>query len=128
MALSQKQGREKNAFQERLEREIDGATLDHHLKAGDAEDRFTVLDVRDPETYEEGHIPGSVNIPYQQLRERLNELPRDKEVVAYCYNIGCLLATRAGALLTREGYQVRDLLGGYQLWAEQGHPTEPPVG
>lgn len=128
MAMSQKQARGKNPFEERLAHEIDGATLEHHLKEGDAEDRFTILDVRDADTYNEGHIPGSVNVPYQELKERLNEIPRDKEVVTYCYHIGCLLATRAGAVLAREGYEVRDLLGGYQMWADLGHPVEPPSG
>ena len=75
------------------------------------QDRDFVLDVRSPEEFAAGHIPGAVNIPIEQLRGRLDELPRDRPIVAYC-KVGQrgYLATR---LLADRGYPVRNLSGGF---------------
>jgi rhodanese-related sulfurtransferase len=74
-------------------------------------DGFVLVDVRTPAEFAEGHISGSVNIPVDELRTRLNELPRGKEIVAYC-RVGQrgYLATR---ILMHADYRVRNLAGGY---------------
>ena len=78
------------------------------------QDRDFVLDVRSPEEFAAGHIPGAVNIPIEQLRGRLDELPRDRPIVAYC-KVGQrgYLATR---LLADRGYPVRNLSGGFSTY------------
>lgn len=73
-------------------------------------DSAMLLDVRDPGEFEEGHIAGAVNLPLNELRTRLNELPRDRELWIYC-RVGQrgYYATR---LLLQHGFQARNLSGG----------------
>lgn len=76
---------------------------------------FQILDVREPEENELGKIPGSKNIPLGKLRERLNELDPQKEVITYC-SIG-LRSYLAMRILTLNGFnRVRNLSGGYRLY------------
>ena len=74
-----------------------------------------VLDVRDPDEFEEGHIPGAVNLPLNELRTRYAELPRDRELWLYC-RVG-LRGYYAARLLTQLGFQVKNLSGGYLTYA-----------
>ncbi|MGE5549570.1 MAG: DsrE/DsrF/DrsH-like family protein [Bacteroidota bacterium] len=76
--------------------------------------RVLLLDVRQPEEREFGFIPGSVNIPLDELRGRLSELPRDKEIVVYC-QVG-LRAYLAARILAQRGWTVRNLSGGYRTY------------
>jgi rhodanese-related sulfurtransferase len=90
-----------------------------------ARDEPLILDVRSPEEYMAGHIPGAANVPHTQLAFRLNELGVDKsdEVVVYCQAGG--RAGRAKRVLMRAGYRkVRDLRGHMQAWQQGGYPTE----
>src|SRR6266496_494563 len=63
----------------------------------------TVLDVRPPEEFAAGHLPGAVNIPIHELEKRLGELPKRKEVVAYCRGPYCLMSYDAVQLLRKKG-------------------------
>lgn len=69
----------------------------------------TLLDVRPPEEYRAGHLPGALSIPLPQLRSRLAEVPRDREVVAYCRGPYCPFATDAVTVLAAAGYRARHL-------------------
>ncbi len=62
-----------------------------------------VLDVRPPEEYAAGHIPGALSIPVEELADRIDELPQDTEVVAYCRGAYCVLAHDAVRLLEGRG-------------------------
>jgi rhodanese-related sulfurtransferase len=84
----------------------------------------TVLDVRPPEEYAAGHLPGAVNLPLDQLELELEQLPRDQEIVAYCRGPYCVLAYDAVARLRARGYRARRLEDGYPEWRAQGLPTE----
>lgn len=90
---------------------------DHPVVHSDAlsgeDDRF-ILDVRTTGEFEQGHLPGAVNIPIESLREHLDELPNDKTIVTYC-KVGQrgYLATR---VLTQNGFQSSNLSGGYLAW------------
>ncbi|HET9869307.1 MAG TPA: FAD-dependent oxidoreductase, partial [bacterium] len=70
-----------------------------------------VLDVRDPSEFAAGHVPGAVNIPLNELRARLGELPRDREIWAYC-RVG-QRSYYANRVLAQHGFRVRNLPGGY---------------
>jgi len=83
----------------------------------------TVLDVRPPEEFAAGHLPGAVNIPVQQLEKRLGELPRRKEVVAYCRGPYCLMSHDAVALLRKKGLKARRLQDGLPEWRAAGLPV-----
>jgi NADPH-dependent 2,4-dienoyl-CoA reductase/sulfur reductase-like enzyme/rhodanese-related sulfurtransferase len=79
-----------------------------------ASDRPYLLDVRTPQEYAGGHIPGAVNIPVDDLRTRLGELPRDRRIAAYC-QVGQrgYLATR---ILLQAGFSAVNLGGGYKTY------------
>ena len=82
--------------------------------AAPAADRVFLLDVRTPEEFASGHIPGAVNIPVDDLRSRLAELPRDRKIAAYC-QVGQrgYLATR---ILLQAGYSAANVGGGYKTY------------
>jgi rhodanese-related sulfurtransferase len=90
-----------------------------------SEDPPLVLDVRTPEEFASGHVPGAVNIPHTELGERLAELPGDRggEVVVYCERGG--RAARAEDLLREAGYTaVRHLEGDMAAWRRDRRPCE----
>lgn len=84
----------------------------------------TVLDVRPPEEYAAGHLPGAINIPLGELPDRLKKLPKGREVIAYCRGPYCLLSVDAVVLLRDKGYNARRLADGYPEWAAAGLPRE----
>jgi len=87
----------------------------------------TVLDVRLEDEFAAGHLPHAVNIPLADLSRRMREIPKSREVVAYCRGPYCVLAFEAVALLRRRGFAVRRLEDGYPEWRDAGLPVEPPV-
>ena len=88
--------------------------LDHKIK--DDED-INVVDVREAEDYEEGHIPGAVNLPREKWHT-LEGLERDKTNVLYCYSHVCHLAAAAAAEFAGKGYPVMEMEGGFKAWKE----------
>ena len=89
------------------------------VRAGDV----VVLDVRPPEEYEAGHIPGAVSLPLEHLEARLSELDPDVEVVAYCRGPLCLLAPQAVARLRSAGLSARCLDDGMPEWRQARLPV-----
>jgi rhodanese-related sulfurtransferase len=87
------------------------------------EDAVTVLDVRPVEEYRQGHILRARSLPVEELAGRLRELPRDREVVAYCRGPYCVFADEAVAVLRRHGYRARRLDGGFPEWRAAGLPV-----
>ena len=83
----------------------------------------TVLDVRPREEFAAGHLPGAINIPIHELAKRLAELPKRKEVVAYCRGPYCLMSYDAVQLLRRRGLKARRLKDGLPEWRLAGLPT-----
>jgi rhodanese-related sulfurtransferase/DNA-binding CsgD family transcriptional regulator len=73
--------------------------LQGRLAGGDV----VLVDVRPPEEYRAGHIPGARSIPVEELEQRLSELPRNREIVAYCRGPFCLFSVEAVALLRGRG-------------------------
>jgi rhodanese-related sulfurtransferase len=76
-----------------------------------------VLDVRPAEEYLVAHLPFARSIPLGELRQRLDELPKDRPIVAYCRGPYCLMAPDAVALLKQEGYLAVHLSDGVAEWA-----------
>ena len=83
-----------------------------------------VLDVRPPEEYAAGHLPGAVNIPIKELEARLASLPRRKEIVAYCRGPYCLMSFEAVQKLRKRGLRARRLEDGFPEWRAAGLPVE----
>jgi rhodanese-related sulfurtransferase/DNA-binding HxlR family transcriptional regulator len=88
------------------------------------DDLVTVLDVRPEDEFALGHVPGALNVPLAALERRLAELPRDKEVVAYCRGPYCVLSFEAVAALRARGFPVRRLVDGFPEWKAAGLPVE----
>lgn len=84
----------------------------------------TVLDVRPPEEYAAGHLPGALNIPLEELERRLEDLDPSREIVAYCRGPHCVLAFDAVERLRKKGIEARRLDGGLPEWKLGGLPVE----
>ncbi len=84
---------------------------------------ITVIDVRPDHEYEAGHIPGALNLPLDDLKERLRELPENQEIIAYCRGPYCVLAFDAVAALREKGFSARRLEDGYPEWKAAGLPV-----
>lgn len=87
-------------------------------------DLVTVIDVRPPREYRQGHIAGALNVPLDELSRRLADLPRGREVIAYCRGPWCVLSFEAVARLRRAGIAARRLDRGLPEWRRAGLPVE----
>jgi len=87
----------------------------------------TVLDVRPPDEFAVGHLPGAVNVQPSELGERLKDLPKDHEVIAYCRGAYCVLSFEAVAELRKKGFKARRLEEGYPEWKAAGLPVDTPA-
>jgi len=83
-----------------------------------------MLDVRPFEEYEAGHIPGARSIPLAELTARLREIPKKREVVAYCRGPYCVFADSAVSILTSKGYRAARLEEGFPEWKIRGLAVE----
>ena len=95
---------------------IQGEELMRRVKRGEV----TVLDVRPVEEYRAGHIPGALSIPVDELKTRLKELPKTREVVAYCRGPYCVMAVEAVALLRKKGFKAQRMELGVVDWRARG--------
>jgi len=93
------------------------------LKRLVADDSVTLLDVRPALEYRQGHIPDARSIPVEELEQRLDELPRDREVVAYCRGPYCVFSDEAAELLQTHGFRVRRFEEGFPEWRAAGLPV-----
>ncbi|MFQ5907018.1 MAG: ArsR/SmtB family transcription factor [bacterium] len=87
-------------------------------------DQVIILDVRPFREYQQGHIPGAISLPLSELEARLEELPRDAEIVAYCRGPYCVLAPTAVEMLQKHGFRARRLVEGLPDWRQAGFPVE----
>jgi rhodanese-related sulfurtransferase/DNA-binding transcriptional ArsR family regulator len=83
----------------------------------------TVVDVRPAAEYDAGHVEGARSVPISELKRRLNALPRDVELVAYCRGPYCVFADDAVRLLRREGFEAHRLEDGFPEWKRAGLPV-----
>ena len=87
------------------------------------EGSVVVIDVRPVEEFAAGHIPRARSIPVNQLKRRLAELPRTKEIIAYCRGPYCVQSDEAVSLLRQRGFNVRRLEVGLPDWRASGLPV-----
>jgi rhodanese-related sulfurtransferase len=83
----------------------------------------TVLDVRPRAEYDAGHIPGALSVPLAELEKRLDEIPRESEVIAYCRGPYCVFSVEAVGVLRRRGYRARRADEGLPEWRAEGWPV-----
>jgi ArsR family transcriptional regulator len=84
----------------------------------------TILDVRPADEYQSGHVASAINLTVAELEQRLGEIPRDQEVVAYCRGAYCVLSFEAVAFLRERGFTVRRLEDGFPEWKLAGMPVQ----
>mgnify|MGYP006440262215 CR=1 FL=1 len=99
---------------------IDAEELQDRVRSGGV----TLLDVRPAQEYASGHLPGALNIPVEELQERLRELPQERTVVAYCRGPFCALSQEAVALLRAQGLEAIRFDSGYPEWKASGLPVQ----
>ncbi|MFJ2239883.1 rhodanese-like domain-containing protein [Streptomyces sp. NPDC087859] len=91
----------------------------------DGDPGFVVLDSRSTEAWDQGHIPGAVHLPTALIPEQAEQLlDKNVPVVTYCWGPGCNGATRSALALAELGYQVKEMLGGFEYWAREGFAFE----
>ena len=93
--------------------------LRRRMREGDV----TVIDVRPEEEYRAAHIRGALSIPVAQLRRRLAEIPKNREVVAYCRGPYCVYSVEAVGILRKHGYRARRAEEGVPAWRASGMPV-----
>jgi rhodanese-related sulfurtransferase len=90
---------------------------------------FVVLDSRSTESWDQGHVPGAVHLPTVLIPEQAGQLlDPSVPVVTYCWGPGCNGATRAALALAQLGFQVKEMLGGFEYWAREGFAYDTPQG
>jgi rhodanese-related sulfurtransferase len=108
-------------FKAKLEFETGPYGVKDHI---DKNEPGKIIDLRDPDTFAKGHIPGAVNVQYEDLGKYLSQLKKDETTIVYCYSITCALATRGALYLAEQGYKVKEMVGGYQEWQNAGYVHE----
>jgi rhodanese-related sulfurtransferase/DNA-binding transcriptional ArsR family regulator len=121
--------------------EVDQIARDHFQTPGELEPvgrdvllarvrtgEVVVLDVRPPDEYRAGHIAGAFSMPVGEIERRLKELPRRKEIVAYCRGPYCVMAVEAVRKLRAQGRTARRLVDGFPEWRAAGLPVETLEG
>lgn len=98
-------------------------TTPHTLKEDLEKGAVYLLDVRDRESFEKERIPGARNMYLGELPRHLKDLPKDKTIVTYCWNLTCAMAPKAALQLAEKGFQVQELVGGIEEWRKK-FPTE----
>lgn len=86
--------------------------------------KVVVVDTRPPAEYAAGHIAGAISVPIDELQDRLRQLPKGKEYVAYCRGPYCAYADRAVELLLANGRRARRLAQGFPEWKASGLPVQ----
>ena len=90
---------------------------------------LVVVDSRSAAAWWQGHIPGAVHLPTAEIAMRAVELiPSGAAVVTYCWGPGCNGATKAALEFARLGYQVKEMIGGYEYWIREGLTAESGIG
>jgi rhodanese-related sulfurtransferase/DNA-binding transcriptional ArsR family regulator len=83
----------------------------------------TVIDVRPRDEYEAGHIAGAVSVPVAELKRRLRELPKRREIIAYCRGPYCVFSLEAVTALRKAGFRARRAEEGLPAWRDAGLPV-----
>lgn len=89
-------------------------------------DGYVLLDVRNgPPHLKKEKIKGAVEIPQAELENRLSEIPKEKTIVLYCWDVWCNTAAKAAIILLENDYKVKELSGGIAAWKTMNFPTTP---
>lgn len=110
--LTRNTERARRFFEEKLSYIMTPTTLNERLRS----ETFQIIDIRNTEDFNNGHIPGSMNIPFEKLETMWTKLSKDKINILYCYNLHCHLSTRGALMLSERNLPVMILEGGFDTW------------
>jgi len=98
---------------------------DVHEATAEPDCGFVLLDVRSPELFAAGRVPGAINLPHRRINERnLSQYPDDVLFVVYCGGPHCNGADKAAVRLARLGRPVKKMIGGIEGWKDEGFPLD----
>ena len=113
-------------FSNKLAFECDPSDVNGDLERGVT--GFVVVDARSPEVYAAGHVPGAINLPHRAISaETLRQFHRNTIFVTYCTGPNCNAAAKAGARIASLGYRIKEMIGGFEYWQQEGHAVEGSV-
>ena len=113
-------------FAAKLAHETDPSDVHAARQRGE---NLVVVDSRGAASWHQGRVSGAVHLPTADIAQRAAELlPAGSEVVVYCWGPGCNGSTRAALALSRLGYRVKEMIGGFEYWAREGLPVETDEG
>jgi len=105
-------------FAAKLRYETDPSDVAAALAAGE---RLVLVDTRGHAAWHQGRADGATHLPTAEIVERAaSEIPAGTPVVVYCWGPGCNGATKAALQFSRLGYEVREMIGGFEYWAREG--------
>jgi rhodanese-related sulfurtransferase len=108
-------------FEDKLEFETSPNEVKLKIEQGQ---KLSIIDLRQPKEFAQGHVPGATNILLDDLEERLLTLDRSVPVIVYCYDCVSRLSTHAALRLARRGFKVTELIGGYEGWLRRERTKE----
>ncbi len=112
-----------NYFQSRVEATF--SPMEYVSASKNAPGDYILIDVRNaPAHIIKVKIHGSLEIPLNELGSRLSELPKNKTIVVYCWDVWCNMASHAAIILLKNGYKVKELAGGIAAWQSMNLPTQ----
>src|SRR5215472_10385142 len=120
ISQNQDPARAKAFFEQKITFTTGPVELDHAIKA---HENIAIVDVREAEDYEKGHVPGAVNLPKGSWQNP-EGLQKNRPNVVYCYTQQCHLAANACVALASQGYPVLEMDGGFEAWKENDLETE----
>jgi rhodanese-related sulfurtransferase len=110
-------------FARKLACETDPADVWDDLQRGVT--GFVLVDTRSAEAYAAGHLPGAISLPHREMTAAtVAILPPGKLAVTYCWSPACNAGTKGARKLAALGIPVKEMIGGYEYWLNEGHPVE----
>lgn len=110
-------------FKNRVEATFSPMDLIQAIK--DHPSEYIIVDVRmGPAHLREHKIKGAIEIPLSEIGKRIKELPKEKQIILYCWDVWCNTASKAALLLLENGFKVKELAGGIAAWKTMKFPLE----
>lgn len=113
-------------FESRLSFETDPSDVHASLEKGE---QFVLVDVRGQSSWDQGHAVGAIHMHHTEISNRAPaEIPIHVPVVVYCWGPGCNGAHKGALNFALLGYQVKEMIGGFEYWAREGYPVDSASG
>ncbi|MEN0024615.1 sulfurtransferase [Microbacterium sp. LWO14-1.2] len=92
-------------------------------------ERVVIVDVRSDEAWAQGRVAGAVHMHYSEIAARApQEVAKDATVIVYCWSPGCNAGAKGASEFAALGYDVKEMIGGFEYWVREGYPVEDADG